>query len=206
MDTNTSVFGSQIENSSRPVNTTEIDANGELSFSCKSLKMLRSFHLNIFYVCSPLRKSDRMGRTFTILRYWKFNQLYCVHFIGFYIYEVPVGIIVLLSIFYGSISIIAVIGNSLVIWIVATTRQMQTVTNLFIANLALADVVIGMFVIPFQVFFSIQFHFHITFHSQYYNICSVCHHHSFIVLFDFKNIHIVLRLFGISVGISIYLM
>lgn len=57
----------------------------------------------------------------------------------------------LLSIFYGSISIIAVIGNSLVIWIVATTRQMQTVTNLFIANLALADVVIGMFVIPFQV-------------------------------------------------------
>lgn len=68
------------------------------------------------------------------------------------LYEVPVGIIVLLSIFYGSISIIAVIGNSLVIWIVATTRQMQTVTNLFIANLALADVVIGMFVIPFQVF------------------------------------------------------
>lgn len=67
------------------------------------------------------------------------------------LYEVPVGIIVLLSIFYGSISIIAVIGNCLVIWIVATTRQMQTVTNLFIANLALADVVIGMFVIPFQV-------------------------------------------------------
>lgn len=28
---------------------------------------------------------------------------------------------------------------------------MQTVTNLFIANLALADVVIGMFAIPFQV-------------------------------------------------------
>lgn len=67
------------------------------------------------------------------------------------LYQVPVGVIVLLSIFYGSISIIAVIGNSLVIWIVATTRQMQTVTNLFIANLALADVVIGMFVIPFQV-------------------------------------------------------
>lgn len=69
------------------------------------------------------------------------------------LYDVPVGIIILLSIFYGSISIIAVIGNSLVIWIVATTRQMQTVTNLFIANLALADVVIGMFVIPFQVLY-----------------------------------------------------
>lgn len=62
-----------------------------------------------------------------------------------------VGLLVLLSIFYGTISILAVIGNSLVIWIVATTRQMQTVTNMFIANLALADVVIGMFAIPFQV-------------------------------------------------------
>lgn len=67
------------------------------------------------------------------------------------LYDVPLGLIILLSCFYGSISIIAVIGNSLVIWIVATTRQMQTVTNLFIANLALADVIIGMFAIPFQV-------------------------------------------------------
>lgn len=72
------------------------------------------------------------------------------------LYDVPLGLIILLSCFYGSISIIAVIGNSLVIWIVATTRQMQTVTNLFIANLALADVIIGMFAIPFQV---INIHF-----------------------------------------------
>lgn len=63
-------------------------------------------------------------------------------------------VILILSLFYGSISIVAVVGNFLVIWIVATTRQMQTVTNLFIANLALADVVIGMFAIPFQVSFS----------------------------------------------------
>uniref|UniRef100_A0A336K8Z1 CSON001557 protein n=1 Tax=Culicoides sonorensis TaxID=179676 RepID=A0A336K8Z1_CULSO len=66
------------------------------------------------------------------------------------LYDVPVSIIVLLSLFYGTISILAVVGNSLVIWIVATTRQMQTVTNFFIANLALADVTIGMFAIPFQ--------------------------------------------------------
>lgn len=67
------------------------------------------------------------------------------------LYDVPVSIIVLLSLFYGTISILAVVGNSLVIWIVATTRQMQTVTNFFIANLALADVTIGIFAIPFQV-------------------------------------------------------
>ncbi|XP_063708779.1 RYamide receptor-like [Culicoides brevitarsis] len=66
------------------------------------------------------------------------------------LYDVPISIIVLLSLFYGTISILAVVGNSLVIWIVGTTRQMQTVTNFFIANLALADITIGMFTIPFQ--------------------------------------------------------
>ncbi|XP_042205378.1 substance-K receptor-like isoform X2 [Homarus americanus] len=66
------------------------------------------------------------------------------------LYEVPTGIVVLLSIFYGSISLIAVVGNALVMWIVATSRKMHSVTNYFIANLALADIIIGLFAIPFQ--------------------------------------------------------
>lgn len=67
------------------------------------------------------------------------------------LYEVPGGIIILLSVFYGTISVVAVVGNFLVMWIVATSRRMQNVTNCFIANLALADIVIGLFAIPFQV-------------------------------------------------------
>ncbi|XP_034239079.1 RYamide receptor-like [Thrips palmi] len=66
------------------------------------------------------------------------------------LYDVPVGVIVLLSVFYGTISAVAVVGNSIVIWIVATSRSMQNVTNYYIANLALADIVIGLFAIPFQ--------------------------------------------------------
>ncbi|CRK91705.1 CLUMA_CG005351, isoform A [Clunio marinus] len=66
------------------------------------------------------------------------------------VFEVPTHILILLSLLYGSISFIAVIGNSLVIWIVITTRQMHTVTNFFIGNLAMADVIIGLFSIPFQ--------------------------------------------------------
>lgn len=62
----------------------------------------------------------------------------------------PTNLLVLLSVLYGSISLIAVIGNALVIWIVVTTRQMHTVTNFFIGNLAMADVIIGLFSIPFQ--------------------------------------------------------
>ena len=67
------------------------------------------------------------------------------------LYEVPAGVTALLSFFYGSVSVMAVVGNCLVMWIVATSRRMQNVTNCFIANLALADIVIGLFVIPFQV-------------------------------------------------------
>ncbi|XP_076062852.1 substance-K receptor-like isoform X2 [Oratosquilla oratoria] len=66
------------------------------------------------------------------------------------LYRVPTGIVVLLSLFYGSISLIAVIGNALVMWIVATSRKMHSVTNYFIANLALADIIIALFAIPFQ--------------------------------------------------------
>ncbi|XP_013785397.1 RYamide receptor-like, partial [Limulus polyphemus] len=66
------------------------------------------------------------------------------------LYDVPVGIIVLLSICYGTISLVAVVGNVCVLWIVATSRRMQTVTNFFIANLACADIIIGLFSIPFQ--------------------------------------------------------
>ncbi|KAF6211618.1 hypothetical protein GE061_012131 [Apolygus lucorum] len=65
-------------------------------------------------------------------------------------YDVPVAIVALLFVFYGTISVVAVVGNFLVMWIVATSRRMQNVTNCFIANLAMADIVIGLFAIPFQ--------------------------------------------------------
>ena len=66
------------------------------------------------------------------------------------LYEVPTGLVILLAILYGSISVMAVIGNGLVILVIVKNKKMQTVTNLFIANLATADVILGMFSIPFQ--------------------------------------------------------
>ncbi|XP_076373179.1 tachykinin-like peptides receptor 99D [Tachypleus tridentatus] len=66
------------------------------------------------------------------------------------IYDVPAGVTSLLSVCYGTVSLLAVMGNFAVLWIVATSLRMQTVTNFFIANLACADIVIGLFSIPFQ--------------------------------------------------------
>ncbi|GFN88450.1 lymnokinin receptor [Plakobranchus ocellatus] len=65
-------------------------------------------------------------------------------------FEEPVGTICLLAILYGSISLLAVFGNALVILVIVKNIRMHTVTNIFIANLAVADVTIGLLSIPFQ--------------------------------------------------------
>ena len=60
---------------------------------------------------------------------------------------------VLLSILYGSISAVTVVGNALVILVILVifkNQSMRTVTNFYIANLSVADVLIGVLGIPFQ--------------------------------------------------------
>lgn len=51
---------------------------------------------------------------------------------------------------YISIFIIAILGNGMVCFIVCQSSRMQTVTNYFIANLALADMSMAFFCIPFS--------------------------------------------------------
>ncbi|CAF2329083.1 unnamed protein product [Rotaria sp. Silwood2] len=58
--------------------------------------------------------------------------------------------IILLSFAYGIISLLAVVGNSCIIYIVLRNRRMHSVTNYFICNLALADCLVACFAVPFQ--------------------------------------------------------
>ncbi|XP_063976717.1 prolactin-releasing peptide receptor-like [Diachasmimorpha longicaudata] len=50
---------------------------------------------------------------------------------------------------YAAIFLIGVFGNALVCYVVARNTQMQTVTNLFITNLALSDVLLCVLAVPF---------------------------------------------------------
>lgn len=52
---------------------------------------------------------------------------------------------------YTSIFVLAILGNSLVLYTVASNRTMRTVTNLFIANLAVGDLLIMALCVPFSV-------------------------------------------------------
>jgi 7 transmembrane receptor (rhodopsin family) len=51
---------------------------------------------------------------------------------------------------YITILVIAIFGNGIVCFIVCTSSRMQTVTNFFIANLALSDMLMAIFCIPFS--------------------------------------------------------
>lgn len=66
------------------------------------------------------------------------------------LYDIPISITILLSFMYIMVSLIAVFGNLMVFYIVLISKRMRNVTNLFIANLALADILIGSLAIPFQ--------------------------------------------------------
>lgn len=53
-----------------------------------------------------------------------------------------------LVVFFSSIILITVFGNTLVILSVSTTRRLRTVTNCFVMSLAIADWMVGVFVMP----------------------------------------------------------
>jgi len=56
--------------------------------------------------------------------------------------------VVLISL-YVIIFVLGVAGNSLVVYIVTARRTMQSITNIFIANLAVSDVIMCLLAVPF---------------------------------------------------------
>ncbi|NP_001161604.1 neuropeptide receptor-like protein 3 [Saccoglossus kowalevskii] len=60
------------------------------------------------------------------------------------------SITVILSLLYGVISLMSVLGNALVIFVVLRNKKMRTITNSFLVNLAISDIIQGLFATPFQ--------------------------------------------------------
>lgn len=51
---------------------------------------------------------------------------------------------------YIAIVIVALLGNGIVCYVVRVTPRMRTVTNIFIANLAVGDILMTLFCVPFS--------------------------------------------------------
>lgn len=55
------------------------------------------------------------------------------------------------SVAYCAISVVGIIGNLAVLAVVAKSPQMRTLTNQFIANLAVADLLVNILCVPFTL-------------------------------------------------------
>ena len=69
---------------------------------------------------------------------------------NFNLYQIPDVLKVLFSLAYYAISVWSVLGNLLIVWAVFYNKRMYNVTNFFIVNIALADIIISLFCTPFQ--------------------------------------------------------
>ncbi|CAG2163204.1 unnamed protein product [Oppiella nova] len=63
--------------------------------------------------------------------------------------ETPIGVQILMCLMYMTISLAAIGGNGVVIYIIFAYKRMRTVTNFFIMNLAIGDMLMACICIPF---------------------------------------------------------
>lgn len=69
-----------------------------------------------------------------------------ITYVGFYLHETSVAAIFIVS--YLLIFLVCMVGNGVVCFIVLRSKTMRTVTNLFILNLAVSDLLVGIFCMP----------------------------------------------------------
>ncbi|XP_053113020.1 neuropeptide FF receptor 2 [Hemicordylus capensis] len=69
-----------------------------------------------------------------------------ISYVGFYLHQPLVATVFIIS--YLLIFLLCMIGNGVVCFIVLRSKHMRTVTNLFILNLAVSDLLVGIFCMP----------------------------------------------------------
>ncbi|KAK6492548.1 neuropeptide FF receptor 2a [Huso huso] len=75
-----------------------------------------------------------------------FHTQYNTTYVGFYLHQPPVAATFIVS--YLLIFLVCMLGNGVVCFIVLRSKHMRTVTNLFILNLAVSDLLVGIFCMP----------------------------------------------------------
>lgn len=104
-------------------------------FSVLDLETLSPMDLSFFY-------SENISINPTTF----FNDSRNLTFLPFYQHSLAVASVIILA--YVLIFLLCMLGNILVCFIVLKNRQMRTVTNIFILNLAISDLLVGILCLP----------------------------------------------------------
>ncbi|XP_055032124.2 pyroglutamylated RF-amide peptide receptor [Misgurnus anguillicaudatus] len=90
-----------------------------------------------------------------LLEYYNLSRQEFIHTYNIqplvYIPELPTGVKTTFVVMYVIIFVLALVGNSLVVYIVVRKGATQTATNVFICSLAVSDLLITFFCIPFTL-------------------------------------------------------
>ncbi|XP_076854718.1 pyroglutamylated RF-amide peptide receptor [Brachyhypopomus gauderio] len=90
-----------------------------------------------------------------LLQYYNLSRKEFIHTYNIqplvYIPELPSGVKSTFVVIYAIIFVLALIGNSLVVYIIVRKRALQTATNIFICSLAVSDLLITFFCVPFTL-------------------------------------------------------
>lgn len=92
---------------------------------------------------------DRIARNFSNSSYNETQKLFDDFEYNFDRHQVERIVVVVVPIFFGMIGILGLVGNSLVVIVVAANPGMRSTTNILIINLAVADLLFVIFCIPF---------------------------------------------------------
>lgn len=112
---------------------------------------------NIFMISTNLSQSSNTTKTNESLpftEYWLTSEDSCVNFDvvdEYKDYTQLASVQYLFTTVYIVVIFISLIGNALVIWTVARNRHMRTVTNFYILNLATADLLVCLCVMPLKL-------------------------------------------------------
>ncbi|KAJ8911952.1 hypothetical protein NQ315_012763 [Exocentrus adspersus] len=87
------------------------------------------------------------GQNFTLYDIGEINQ-----------FILPIWRQVLWSILYAGMVIVATGGNLIVIWVILAHKRMRTVTNYFLLNLSLADIMVSIFNVIFNFVYMLNSH------------------------------------------------
>ncbi|XP_041815278.1 trace amine-associated receptor 1-like [Chelmon rostratus] len=84
------------------------------------------------------------------------HPCYEIHNVSCILTSTPSTVCVLLSVFLGSMSVVTICGNLFVIISIIYFKQLHTPTNSLILSLAVADLLVGLVVFPFNLEFSVS--------------------------------------------------
>ncbi|KAH3863846.1 hypothetical protein DPMN_026849 [Dreissena polymorpha] len=79
----------------------------------------------------------------------------------------PLYMIIIYSLAYTIIMVLAIFGNVMVVAVVARNQNMHTVINYFIVNLAIADIMVAVICLPMTLLHNLYHGEHFTYYYYY---------------------------------------